>query len=203
MPNQAILDVIDSSLCLDVGGGLYGRAGCKSNGDMIYAIFTSSTCADSSFSYNSTYLAYSPCSSMSGSSGLFTGKKCYPGSFSTKIPVAIQQGFSDDKCAQANGLIKASKQSTLYPLDTCVDSGTSSMKYSCSGGKPTATVYGANKCSGASQSQPFPTDCTANSAGSGGGSFKWATCASSGAASTSVTFLALGLLVFATFSSAM
>jgi hypothetical protein len=202
VPTQAILNVIDTSICADIGGGSFGRSGCKSNGDLIMAIFSASTCADSSFTYNSTLQSYSPCSSMSGGS-MFTAKKCYPGTFATKIPVATQQSFSDDKCAVPTGFIKAAKLSTLYPLDTCIDSGSSSMKYSCSGGKPTATVYGANKCTGASQSQPFPTDCTANSAGSGGGSFKWAACASSGAASTSVTFLALGLLVLATFSSAM
>lgn len=208
IPTQAILDVIDSSLCASIGGGMYNRAGCKSNGDSVLAIFSGNTCADSTFLYNTTgSLLYKTCEVLSGSPGMFTAQKCYSGPFTTKIPVAIQQSFSDDKCTEANGPIsKAYKRSTLYPLNTCFDSGTSSSKYTCSGGKPSATVYGATKCTGSSLSQPFPTDCTANPASSGGGSYRWAsspTCVSSGAASTSVTFLALGLLVLATFSSAM
>lgn len=208
IPTQAFLDVIDSSLCASIGsggsGGSYSRAVCKSNGDLVLAIFSGNTCADSTFQYNTTlpsYL-YKPCEAYAG--GLFTAQKCYSGPFTTKIPVAIQQSFSDDKCTEAVGANKAFKRSTLIPLNTCSDQSTSSTKYTCSGGKPTATLYGATKCTGSSQSQPLPTDCTANGQGQTG-SYRWASspaCAS-GAASTSVTFLALGLLVLATFSSAM
>jgi hypothetical protein len=199
----AILNTFDSSTCTVDNANSY-RLACNADGDIVRMLYTGQTC--STFNTNTTPASagssYSPCTL---TNSFYSGSKCFPGKFTPPAPMIFQYQFTDASCTMPQMVATPTVQSIVYPIGVCIDQGPSqSVKITCSGGKPTTTTYGATKCTGASTAtESFSTDCTKDK-GTGPASYsRYAPCVSSGAASTSVTFLALGLLVLATFSSAM
>ena len=196
----AILNTFDSSVCTVDNANSY-RLACNANGDIVRMLYTGQTC--STFNTNTTPASagssYSPCT-LTGS--FYSGSKCFPGKFTPPAPMIFQSQFTDASCTMPQMVATPTVQSIIYPIGVCIDQGPSqSVKFTCSGGKPTMTTYGATKCTGATATESYSTDCTKDKSGTSYS--RYAPCVSSGAASTSVTFLALGLLVLATLSSAM
>jgi hypothetical protein len=197
IPANAVVNDIDTSACTQgtyLGATVYFKFFCD-GGNLIRTGYAGAGCTG--FAANVTEASSYSCQTASG--GFYASRFCAAGAFKPPTPGVTQTSFSDDKCAVATNTYGKSTSGTWYPLNTCVDSGSGSGKATCSGGKPVTTIYTANKCSGTGTSTTMSTDCTKD----GSVSYKWSTCTSSGAASTSITILSLALLVLATFSSTM
>jgi hypothetical protein len=193
-----------TSVCTVESSNSY-RLACAANGDAVKMSYSGTTC--STTPSNTTFQQYMACVSFAP---FFAFRKCLPGTFKPTTPMVSYQQFSDAQCTKpTTSFLPPAQQSGFQPLGYCVELGTTSGKISCSGGKTTLMNYNQGKCSGTiNATESFSTtDCTKQS--DSGSSYpatyiRYAPCeSSSGAASTSVTFLAFGLLVLATFSSAM
>jgi len=176
------------------------RLACAANGDAVKMSYTGTTC--STTPSNSTGIPYMACAA---SGPFFNGGKCITGTFKPPVPMVAFQQFSDAQCnTPIRALPSPAQSSNLYTIGACVDLGATSAKVTCSGTKPTILHYNQGKCSGTlNRTESYSTDCVKD-INNPANYVRYAPCeSSSGAASTSVTFLALGLLVLATFSSAM
>jgi hypothetical protein len=180
--------------CLQQGSA-WLKYSCNGNATQ-YAVYNNKDCTGTP--YNNT-MGPATCEARTND---FESSTCVAGTFKASVPVASASRYSDDKCTTPLTLGYYSSLSTIYPLDKCsqVDATTSQM-YKCINGNPTLVNYKGLKCTGDANSATF-TGGKCDSVGSGQ-YMKWDSCVSSGASSTSVTFLAFGLLVLATFSSAM
>ena len=197
-PKYATIATAVTSACASLGTNVWGKAACNANGGVDVSVYTNKDCTGTpSVSKNDA----TTCATQTFGTDI-QSQTCVTGTFKAPMPIASSSMYTDDKCTTPYAAGYSASIVTVYPLDKCsqVDATTSQM-YKCVGGSPTLVAYKGLKCTGDANSVTFPGGkCV--SAGSGQ-YMKWEACASSGAASTSVTFLALGLLVLATFSSAM
>jgi hypothetical protein len=196
-PTYATIATAGTS-CVSLGVNSWGKAACNSAGGVDVSVYTNKDCTGTpSVSKNDA----STCATTQGSG--IQSQTCVTGTFKAPMPIASSSTYTDDKCTTPSASGYVASFVTVYPLDKCaqVDASTSQI-YKCVSGSPTLIGYKGLKCTGETAGTvTFPAGkCV--TAGSGM-YMKWDSCASSGAASTSVTFLAFGLLVLATFSSAM
>lgn len=183
-----------------MGTNMWAKGACNANGGLDVSVYNNNACTGTP---SVSKIDATTCATQTFSSEI-QSQSCVTGTFKAPMPIASSSMYTDDKCTTPYATGYAASTLTVYPLDKCsqVDATTSQV-YKCVGGNPTLVGYKGLKCTGDANSVSFPGGKCVSAGGNPPLYMKWDSCASSGAASTSVTFLALGLLVLATFSSAM
>ncbi len=167
-----------------------------------YQQYTSSTCGTATGQIQD--VEYSSISCDKSNSTI----SCTAGNFAPPAGTIYAQIFTTSQCDVPAGNGYISQYGILASDKSCVpDYGTStSIRVSCSAGTSNFESYAGTTCSGSTTAVATAKSgvCTQVLVGGQVSNIRaLCTSSSSGAASTSVTFLALGLLVLATFSSTM
>jgi hypothetical protein len=167
-----------------------------------YQQYTSSTCGTTTGQIQDADLSYISCDKTNSTIS------CTAGNFAPPAGTIYAQIFTTSQCDVPAGGGYTSQYGLLASDKSCVPdySTSTSARVSCSAGTSNFESYAGTTCSGSTTAVATAKSgvCTQILVGGQVRNIRaLCTSSSSGAASTSVTFLALGLLVFATFSSAM